>query len=132
MNQLPFELPDEPVDKYRVEWWTLNVQGVQAHHAIYHVNSTWEEICPDDERPGAPFINHWQLFTNGHFDGRSVDGWTKALGFLVTPWNRIENYTTRAEAEKAHRKILNKEIEIAQERIAEAEAKLAKLDEKSP
>ena len=81
------EFPVEPVDRYVVEYWTLTSCSscylrVQHYRFVYHVNSTWKEVVgrDDDDLTGAHFVNHWQVFLDGRFTGRTLDGWVERLG----------------------------------------------------
>jgi hypothetical protein len=66
LSQRPFVLPAEPVDQYEVRWWQVgsnhDLPIVREVRGLYHVNTSWEA--------GAPFIDQWQFFTDGRFEGR--------------------------------------------------------------
>lgn len=121
-----FTLPDEPVDRYEVRIFHVELQSgraiVSAVRYVYHVNSTWADVCPDrrGER-GADFVNHWQCFSDGEFTGRSNDGW-RAIE-RIARWEG--SFATREEANAYavhHLRLYvaekHRQIEYAEEQIA--------------
>jgi hypothetical protein len=85
-------IPENPVDKLILRWWTLGDYDVIPHHAVYHVNTKWNDLYPDS-RPGADFEDQWQIFYDGRFSGRSNQGW-KAME--AGDWSRC--FSTEVEA----------------------------------
>ena len=68
-------IPKKPIDQHRVDWWVVNIdayQGrvVQHRHALYHENTPWKDVYPDDTR-GADFVGNFQIFEDDRFTGRS-------------------------------------------------------------
>lgn len=75
------EIPAEPIDGHRVDWWVLNHDHAELvhHHAIYHVDTPFAEVEPDswlleDGRYVPPFHQQFALYERGKLDGRS-GGW---------------------------------------------------------
>lgn len=118
----PFKLPAKPVDGFTVEYWSIASSSMQAVHykCVYHVNASWQSVCPGDKLDGAPFVNDWQIFENGRFSGRNV-GWAEAFDHYSWEYS----YATRDEANKALIKYLH---ERAQRLRAEADKAITLAD----
>lgn len=132
-DAFPFELPDEPVDQYRIDWWELDLNyeelildyGALVHyHVIYHVNSPWDDFCGDTQVKGADFVNQWQLFRDGRFIGRTLNGWGNDI---LRVCDGRTSYTTLAAALGALRVELRRRIERCQAELRTFEDKLAEL-----
>jgi hypothetical protein len=128
----PFTLPPLPVDRYEVEWYEvdLTLYTVTPCRGVYHVNSSWEEVMGErrpGERPGVPFVNHWQIFRNGRFTGRTRDGWLEP--WLVYDWSN--DYGTRKSARGALRKAIWERIQRLDEELAELHRTREVLDEEA-
>ena len=76
---MPIQLPTEPVDLFRVEWWTLNHVrfALERRHAIYHVNTPWADVVPDDRRHGVAFVDDFAIYADGRLDGRGDWKWMR-------------------------------------------------------
>jgi len=92
----PFELPDAPVDGYKVTWWRVegfddNVHVIECH-ATYYVHKKWNEYCPD--RPGgADIIDSWMIQDIMRCRGA---GWSSAWD--LDDWKRDKYFSTKKEA----------------------------------
>ena len=125
----PFTLPEKPVDKYRIEYYRIsgysNNPFIVHVSCVYHVNSTWLEVCPDragKDRKGADFVNHWQVFTDGDFTGRTRDGWDAVLhGYLG------ETFETYEEAKGCLLAWLERSLEGARERVSDIEKRIEEV-----
>ena len=122
--QPPFTLPDEPIDRHRVEYYRISGYHDDPRIVriclVYHVNSAWLEVCPDrNDRDGANFVNHWQVFSDGDFTGRTRDGWDVVL---AGPWD--ETFKTYEEARAFLLGCLTRSLEDAREKVREIEERI--------
>jgi len=123
----PFTLPVEPVDRYELRWYRIDPYSdevrIDEHRAVYFVDATWADVCGDDGKsPGRPFVDQWQIFDNGRFEGRNV-GWS-AMSKPQEYWDGA--FKTRAEASALRIKILENRLRAQEEKVAELTAKLVK------
>jgi len=130
VSRPPFILPALPIDKYEVRYFGverhLGLAVVREFRCVYHVNSTWAEVCPNEaSRNGAPFVNHWQVFTDGQFTGRTSDGWDAILQRGGYGWE--EFFATQQEANAYAIEHLRRCIEGYREHIRDAEEQIKQL-----
>ena len=124
----PCKLPEKPVDRYEIRWWTVesyDVPTVVSHRAVYYINATWKEVVGDDDhrRPGVAFVNNWQIFRGDHFTGRNV-GWS------TDDWHWHEDdHATLAAAQAAAARMCRKSLEHARDHAARLEVALAALEQ---
>lgn len=129
----PFFLPEAPIDRYRAEWFEVNDSGARIVEcvAVYYVNSKWAEVCPERaDRNGADFVNQWQLFYDGHFQGRTGDGWSEPFDRAELGWGscfatRREALVVAEHAQRARCLYLSDLIADAKKRANEYTAELA-------
>lgn len=61
------EFPDEPIDGYTLEYWSVYFTGSSAckpqhYRATYHVNTSWKDHpWGRNSKGGAPFIDEWSI-----------------------------------------------------------------------
>lgn len=116
----PVVIPENPVDQQEVEWWTVDLNAyegrvVQHHRALYHGNTSWKELFPDDKRGGADLVDICQLFdNNGRFTGRTY--WHQLRRRLT---NRDSSFTTAYGTEE-------EAVAVAKERPATRASSLRK------
>jgi len=120
----PFALPGKPVDKHRVEYYRVSGYGDDPYimHVccVYHVNSTWLEVCPDrTDRPGAAFVDQWQVFTDGDFCGRSNNGWDAVL---CGHWDKT--FGTYEEANAHLLDWLGRSLKSARKKVSDIERRI--------
>ena len=101
----PFDLPAKRTDGHRVDWWVVGTFGIRHRHAIYHVDTKWDDLFPTDPG-GTDLVNHWQLFDNDNFNGRTSDGWTAA--WKLFDWR--DSHPTECAALRAHMARVQKHI----------------------
>ncbi len=123
----PFTLPSKPIDRHRVEYYRISgyhdAPRIVHMCLVYHVNSTWLEVCPDrSDRNGADFVNHWQVFADGEFTGRTRDGWDVVL---AGSWD--ETFKTYEEAKAYLLTLLEQWLESAREKVCEIEQRIEAL-----
>ena len=57
-----FNLPKEPVDKYRIDWWeTYREEKVKHCHAVCYIDTPYREFDPDSNF-GASITDDWMIF----------------------------------------------------------------------
>lgn len=114
-------LPQKPVDKYQIEWWSLRISSAWCYieHcvAIYHVNTPWDEYKPDC-KGGADLVDDWMICAGGSASGR-VHGW-RALFAPSFDWEN--GFATEKEAAEEAIKRLNGYITQYKGEIAEVES----------
>lgn len=106
-----FNLPDEPVDRYRIEWWSTEFgEYVNRCHAVYYVDADYREVCPGDGS-GARIVDQWMVYRDGNREGRA-EGW-------LTPrsWEGPDIHPDRRSAERS--------------RLAKLEGRLRSLEEEA-
>ena len=87
VSLIPFRhLPLKPVDLFEFRFFVVSHceddPRINAVRWLYHISSTWAEVCPDDAAfDGAAFVDDWMIFTDGRFTGRQ-DGWSSPLRSL--------------------------------------------------
>lgn len=64
-------VPKRPRDQQRIDWWWIQDSKLYHSYAIYHVNTPWKKVCPRRGAHGADLVRTWQVFSHGHFSGRS-------------------------------------------------------------
>lgn len=109
-------LPEEAVDRHEVRWFTHSVSyGVTEHRAVYHVSTPWGEAeqTADCGQDGVDFVDHWQIFINGRFTGRSNSGWEAILACVPD-----EPITDPGEAGVEHRVALRRRIRLLEDELA--------------
>lgn len=106
-------LPKEPVDKYRVDFWSLSISEhwyyIKSMSATYYVNTPYAEYRPGVKH-GAPLVDDWMLAEDGHPTGR-ICGWANFSG-RADAW-----YSTRAEAVRAALAYYRKRVVIHEQTI---------------
>ncbi len=113
------QLPQEPVDRFKLQWWVIGREGVYPCEAIYYVNASWAEVCPDDvDRRGAPFVNQWQVIRDGCFTGRN-DDWCGR--WLRDPWPNC--FDSEESAKEGARQKCIERIAQLEEEIADVRAR---------
>lgn len=119
------KLPEKPVDEFEIKWFSIGrSSSVVEHRALYHINTPWEEVFPDDSGRGVAFQDDWMMFTNGHFGGRNTGwDWPKTS----SSWENV--FATFDEANAALIVILEERIRDYEHRIIETSAALAKARE---
>lgn len=149
----PPELPEKPVDRFTIEWWSFEgagswSPGVRRHLAIYIAKMTWAEFVADKslheyhsyrEGNGAPFDGDWMMINQSgdrmNFDGRNC-GWDwprKSYGRVggvdsaKTVWGA--RYATREEALEAFKKDVAAWIARKEEQIVEARAAVERVSQ---
>ena len=74
---LKIELPEKPVDQYRLDWYRVSVTNTRYYiskmHAIYHINTPWNVYSPN-ESGGTDLIDDWMLYHDENAQGRWC-GW---------------------------------------------------------
>jgi hypothetical protein len=110
-GEAPFEIPDEPVDGYKVTWWMVDRVSdydIQIYecYAVYYINKKWSEYCPESPE-GSDIVNEWMVHTP--YDGRTNEGWVDAWN--GSEWRPSKCFRTKreAQAETLRRLRLNRE-----------------------
>ena len=80
----PFTLPAEPVDRYEVTYYPVELQGRYTHvremRAVFIACATYAEVFPErDAGNGKPFNQEWLLYENGRSVARSAPGWMSLI-----------------------------------------------------
>lgn len=105
-NLTSVPMPDEPVDRFELRWWTIDEGKLIRNRAVYHVNTPWGEACPDGADffgDRADFVDHWQLFHDGRYAGRTADGWLAVHGKVGADMSESEGvYWHEREARQAY------------------------------
>ncbi len=128
MTPPPFEIPIEPIDRYEVRWFKVEPYfgRVEEGLAVYHKNTTWRELYPEDPVAGVDIVNEWMIHHDGRATGRSDEGWRALLEF---DWWNDRHFKTRKEALQALLKTFQeKEIRLRKE-LSELEEKFARTGE---
>lgn len=115
-------LPKEPVDRFEIKYWSYDGDRIIETRIVYHVNTKWADLYPDDSR-GVDFVNHWQIFHNGNFSGRTHDGWEQPLR-----WTFAHDYATRKEAVQALVLRLKLTAKNSEERLSDLKEKIAEYE----
>jgi hypothetical protein len=102
-------LPQNPVDRYVLEYWTVLSHSTIKSVMTYYSNATAAEVWPDDDfyKNAPPFIDSWLVI--GWGSGR-VLGW----GNAIPDAGQEQVYWTEADA--LRRLILNLERRSARAR----------------
>lgn len=110
-SEYQVRLPEQPIDGYEVQYFSIREQSVQQITLKYHVNSKWDDVCKD--RGGVDFVDQWQVFTDGHFSGR-MEGW-------LTPStrNHVDHFESRLDAVIALKQHFTNRAKSHEERAAE-------------
>lgn len=124
MEHKLFEIPDNPIDQYKLNWWHLS----QTEHwcyisemvAVYHVNTPWGRVG-SPERRGADLLDVWQLLENGHFTGR-IPSWE-----AIRTQSTNDNFTSKEETVKEAVERCKQFIEEKKESIGRIERMIATL-----
>lgn len=116
-------LPKEPVDQYEIKYWSYDGDRIIESRFVYHVNTKWNDLYPEDSYWGADFVNHWQIFHNGNFEGRTNIGWEQPLR-----WKFEYNYATRKEAVQALVLRLRLSASNMEERLSDLKQKIAEYE----
>jgi hypothetical protein len=88
-------IPDEPVDRFTVVYYSLGYEDIFMHTATYYANETWAKLFPPDGRPaGAPFVDQWYI-TSVLGRGR-IDGWANLRNLNDKDQDRY--FTSRDDA----------------------------------
>jgi hypothetical protein len=109
---MKFKLPEKPIDKYKIEWWSISVYSndYYLYHkcAIYYVNSPYnlQEFGIRNESTGVtPLVDSWMIYelTNDkwHPLGR-WDGWDSPNNY-----NHPDSFPTKEQATQEILKRLN-------------------------
>ncbi len=72
------QLPQHPVDRYVLEYWSVLSNSIARSVATYYANATAAEVWPDDEfyKNAPPFVDSWLV--EGWERGR-VLGWANVM-----------------------------------------------------
>ena len=146
------EQPQEPVEGFRIEWWSFDPvgsykPGPRRHLAIYIKNRTWSDVMSDPalkefhaydaKSTGGDFVNNWMMIGEDsgkmRFGGRN-EGWD----WPTRPHGRVggvdsakdiwaERYETREEALAACRDHATKYVERREADLTKLKAELAEL-----
>lgn len=102
-------LPQNPVDRYVFEYWSVLSSSVAKSVATYYANATTAEVWPDDDfyKNAPPFVDSWLV--TGWGRGRIL-GW----GNAIPDDGQEQVYWTEADA--LRRLILNLERRSSQAR----------------
>ena len=78
-NKKLFDLPETPIDKYKIEYWSVDYYGYEYHishiEAVYFVNTPYETLNPGI-KGGAQIKDDWMIYDDGRCTGR-LPGWEK-------------------------------------------------------
>ena len=128
-KQKLFNLPEEPVDGYRIDWWRVSTSRdwyyINKMHAIYYVNTPWNEYAPEN-KGGAALVDDWMIYKDDYKwgEGRWC-GWK-------TPEENLAKYhigyATREEAEEATKRYLEEYKQKAERDIQIINAMLVSLE----
>jgi len=74
---MKFELPKEPIDRYEIKFWRVNVSErycyIDEVKIVYFVNAAYSEVVPNNGE-GVRLVDEWMLYSNGTPEFRLV-GW---------------------------------------------------------
>jgi hypothetical protein len=84
------DLPEQPVDGYTVDYFSIGYYHVEAIRLVYHADTQWSDVCEDPG--GSDLVDQWQVFSNGNFSGR-INGWSTPV---FTP--HTNDFRQRGEA----------------------------------
>jgi hypothetical protein len=112
----PFEIPDEPVDGYKVTWYHVEGSDADVHVreycAVYYINKKWSEFSQHHDS-GADIVNTWMMYQNNNLTGRTNEGWTGAWAYVE--WGTNRNFSTKKEAIKE----VIRQLELNREKFAQ-------------
>lgn len=113
-KELPFTIPDKPVDQYKVKFYRLSMSEcwvyIREMECVYHTNTPWDVYSPND-KGGADLVDDWMVYANGSAEGR-ITGWGNILNMYP------ENiFATREEAIRESIKRFSKYIVKAEKYI---------------
>lgn len=150
------KLPEKPVDRFTIEWWSFDPAGswnpgIRRHLAIYIAKMTWDEFVADKSLhqyhtyrggQGASFVGDWMMIGESgdpdavhpmQFGGRNC-GWdwpSKSYGRPggVDSAKTIwaERYATPQEALEAFKQHAKGWIAQKEAQIAEARAAVERV-----
>jgi len=122
-DKVPFTIPDEPVDQFRVKYYRLSISESWVYiteiEAVYHVNTPWSEYASAWKGVGADIVDDWMVYPNGskQAEGR-ICGWSD----IVTRAARFQSgkvFATREEAVQASIEKITGYIEEAELHLRE-------------
>jgi len=123
---MKIELPKEPVDRYEIKFWRVNVSEhycyIDEIKMMYFVNTAYSEVMPT--RIGAPLVNQWLVYDNGTPECR-IDDWNFVTEWLDTYHN---SFTTKSKAIEHAIKFLNERVDFHQGTIDELKDKIKELE----
>jgi hypothetical protein len=119
---MKFELPKEPIDKYKIEWWSISVydNDYYLYHkcAIYYINTPYneQELGIASENNFVPLVNDWMIYEqtdNGkwHTLGR-WNGWDSPNNY-----DHPDSFPTKKQATQKILKRLNEYLDKATKQI---------------
>lgn len=115
-GKAPFEIPDEPVDGYKVTWYHVEGSEADVHAreycAVYYINKKWSEFSQYHDS-GADIVNQWMLHQSGTLIGRTNEGWIEAWDGVW--WGKNRNFGTKKEAIKE----VIRQLELNREKFAQ-------------
>lgn len=117
-----FEIPDEPVDGFTLEWFTVNGNRdrVDRLRAVYYANTKWSDYS--DNGRGSDLVDQWMLCCNDNLLGRS-DGWASPRD----RWSVKDCYETQHAALEALRCELNQRADQMQSKVDDLRERIEEL-----
>ena len=119
-------LPKEPKDQHKIRCWTVfsSSRGprIQKWVGVFHVNTPWKKLFPEEPNLGVDFINDWMLFQDNRFVSR-ISGWRGPI--QNWPWKDL--YPTQKEALLEAIKRCEGDIVWEKQRLKETQKTLSDL-----
>ena len=117
------DIPDEPVDGFRVEWFRVDSQfGIYHMHAIYSVDEPYEGF----NGRGANIVDQWMIYEKGSPQGRTTEGWDR-INFQAHEARYSKRFKTYHEAFAAYLDMLDAQEKAALDRLEGVRERRANL-----
>lgn len=124
------DVPEVAVDRHEFVWYRLSMSEhwcyIHKVVARYYKDTSWKEFCKTDGQTsqmndhGAPLVDQWMLFEDGHSVGRVI-GWAQIGDYFTRCHGVRDTFSTREEAVAEAIKRANKIIEVAKKTIKKQE-----------
>ncbi len=117
------DIPDEPVDGFKVEWFRVCADfGIYHMHAIYSVDEPYE----GHNGPGVNITDQWMIYEKGRTQGRTNEGWDR-INFQAHEARYSKRYKTYDEAVAAYLTLLDNQEKAACDRLESLRERRANL-----
>jgi hypothetical protein len=108
------DIPDEPVDGFKVEWFRVCADfGIKHMEAVYFVD---EPYLDHRGEPGVNITDQWMIYEKGRPRGRTNEGWDQ-INFQPHDSRFSKRYKTYDEAVAAYLILLDNQEKAAWDRL---------------